>query len=110
IYTDQLNTRKTPKSVRAALAAVDDYVGQRAPALFAPVIDYLREAGEARSCGEIEDHFQRHFAVSGVTTECEYLADQGLIGKAATPGPLTKKSNGPGQEVAILSLQGGTAG
>ena len=36
--------------VQAALDAVDGYVADRAPALFAPVIDHLREAGEARSC------------------------------------------------------------
>ena len=31
--------------------------------LFAPVLDHLREVGEARSCSEIEDHFKRHFDV-----------------------------------------------
>src|SRR5262249_51987031 len=92
IYTDMLNGRKTARGVRAALAAIDDYLGQRAPALLGPVIDHLREVGEARSCSEIEDHFQRHFAVSCVTTACEYLADRGLIGKASTPVQLTKKS------------------
>ena len=35
----------------------------RAPTLFAPVLDHLREVGEARSCTEIEDHFKRHFDV-----------------------------------------------
>ncbi len=34
-------------------------MAQRAPALFAPVIEYLRDAGEARSCTEIETHFER---------------------------------------------------
>ena len=34
---------------------------------------------------EIEHHFERNFGIEGVTTACEYLADQGLIGKAATP-------------------------
>jgi predicted nucleotidyltransferase len=104
VYTDLLNGRKTARGVRAALAAIDDYVGQRAPALFAPVIDYLREVGEARSCTEIEDHFQRHFAVSCVTTACEYLADRGLIGKASTPVHLTKKSNVHVQELAFFAL------
>jgi hypothetical protein len=104
VYTDLLNRRKTARGVRAALAAVDRYVAERAPALFGPVIDYLREAGEARSCSEIEDHFERHFGVSCVTTACEYLADQGLIGKASTPVLLTKKSNVTVQELAFFSL------
>jgi Polymerase beta, Nucleotidyltransferase len=104
IYTDLLNVRKTPKSVQAALDAVEGYVAERAAALFGPVIEHLREAGEARSCSEIEAHFKRSFDVSGVTTACEYLADQGLIGKASTPVRLTKKSNLEVQELAFFSL------
>ena len=38
-----------------------------------------------------------------VTTACEYLADQGLIGKASTPVQLTKKSNVHVQELAFFS-------
>ena len=102
IYTDLLNTRKTTRSVQAALDAIDEYVAQRAPSLFAPIMDHLREAGEARSCTEIENHFERHFGVSEVVTACEYLADQGLIGKASAPVHLTKKSNVEVQELAFF--------
>jgi hypothetical protein len=104
IYADLLNTKKTRKNVEAALDAVDRYVAERAPALFAPVIDHLREVGEARSCAEIEDYFKRNFNLEGVTTACEYLADQGLIGKASTPVRLTKRSNVDQQELAFYSL------
>src|SRR5205807_9749625 len=96
------NARKTRKAVQAALDAVDHYVAQRATTLLAPVIDHLREVGEARSCTEIENHFKRNFDVGGVTTACEYLADQGLIGKASTPVRLTKKSNIEVQELAFF--------
>jgi hypothetical protein len=102
IYADLLNAKKTTKAVQAALDAVDRYVAERAPNLFAPVIDHLREVGEARSYSEIEDHFRRNFDVSGVTTACEYLADRGLIGKASTPVQLTKKSNVHVQELAFF--------
>jgi hypothetical protein len=102
IYTDLLNTRKTPQRVQAALDAIDDYLARRAATLFGPVIDHLREVGEARSCAEIEDHFKRNFDVGGVTTACEYLADQGLIGKASTPVRLTKKSTAEVQELAFF--------
>ena len=47
VYADLLNAKKTPKTVRAALDAIDRYVAQRAATLFAPVIDHLREIGEA---------------------------------------------------------------
>jgi hypothetical protein len=106
IYTDLLNAKKTTKAVRAALDAVDRYVAERAASLFAPVIDHLRDVGEARSCTEIENHFRRNFDVCDVTTACEYLADQGLIGKASTPVQLTKKSNVSVQELAFFYTGG----
>jgi hypothetical protein len=102
VYADLLNAKKTRKAVQSALDAVDRYVAERAERLFAPVIDHLRDAGEARSCTEIEDHFKRNYDVGGVTTACEYLADQGLIGKAATPVQLTRRSNVQVQELAFF--------
>lgn len=104
VYADLLNVRKTRKCVQAALDAVDRYLAERAPVLFAPVIDHLRDVGETRSCTEIEAHFKRNFDVSGMTTACEYLADQGLLGKASTPVRLTKRSNIEVQELAFFSL------
>lgn len=101
IYTDLLNAKKTRQNVQAALDAIDAYLADRAPALFAAVFEYLREAGEARSCSEIEAHFERHLGVEGVTTACEYLADQGLIGKASAPRKLTRRSNVEVQELAF---------
>jgi predicted nucleotidyltransferase len=104
IYTDLLNATKTRKTVEAALEAIDRYVADRATTLFAPLIDHLREIREARSCREIEDHFRRHFDVDAVTTACEYLADQGIIGKVSTAARLTKKSNVDVQELAFVYL------
>jgi predicted nucleotidyltransferase len=105
VYADLLNAKKTTRTVRAALDALDRYVAQRAETLFGPVIDYLRTAGEARSCSEIEGHFKRNFDIGGATTACEYLADQGLIGKASLPVRLTRKSNLDVQELAFFYLE-----
>ena len=102
VYTDLLNTKKTRKSVEGALAAIDGYLARRAATLFAPVIEHLQEVGEARSATEIEDHFRRNFGIEGVTGACEYLADQGLIGKAPLPVRLTKKSNVDVEELAFF--------
>lgn len=102
IYSDLLNAKKTKKAVQAALAAVDAYIAERATKLFAPILGHLREVGETRSCTEIEDHFKRNFGLEGVTTACEYLADQGLIGKASTPVRLTKKSTVEVEELAFF--------
>jgi predicted nucleotidyltransferase len=104
IYADLLNTRKTPRAVKAALDAIDSYLAERSARLFAPVLDHLREVGEARSATDIEDHFARNFGVQGVTAACEYLADQGLLGKASTPVKLTRRSNTEVQELAFFHL------
>ncbi len=105
IYVDMLNSKKTRKQVETALRAIDEYLAEHAVAIFKPVIDHLREVGEARSCTEIENYFQRNFDVGGVTSACEYLADQGLIGKASTPVQITKKSNIEVQELAFFYLE-----
>lgn len=104
VYLDLLNTPKTKARVTAALDSVDAYIAERATTVFAPILEHLREVGEARSCREIEDHFQRNFDVTGVTTACEYLADQGLLGKASTSARLTKKSNIEVQELAFFHV------
>ena len=77
-------------------------MAERAPRLFAPIIEHLKEVGEARSSREIEDHFSRHMNVEHVTTACEYLADQQLLGKASLPVRLTKKSTIEVQELAFF--------
>ncbi len=105
VYANLLNGKKTRKNVEEALGAVDCYLAERATVLFGPLIDHLRDVGEARSCSEIEDHFQRNFDFSGVTAACEYLADQGIIGKASAPVQLTRKSNIEVQELAFFYLE-----
>ena len=104
IYTDLLNAKKTRHNVDAALAAIDRYLAERAPALFRLVLEHVEEVGEARSCRDLEAHFQRQFDVQGVTTACEYLADQRRIGKASIAARLTKRSNADVQELAFFSL------
>jgi len=70
IYTELLNEKKTRKAVEKALKAIDDYLARRADSLFQPILDHLREVGEARSSTEIEAHFKRNFDVTGVTLAC----------------------------------------
>ena len=110
IYTQMLNARKTRQNVEKALASIDTYLASRASTLFRPLLDHLREVGEARSATEIENHFKRNFNVEGVTTACEYLADQGLIAKVSTPVQLTKRSNVQVEELAFVHVGGRTDG
>jgi hypothetical protein len=101
IYSELLNAPKTEAAVGAALDAIDAYLVERAPALFRPVLDHLREVGEARSSRDLEDHFTRHMNLGGVTIVCEYLADEGWLGKASAPVRLTPRSNVEVQELAF---------
>jgi uncharacterized protein len=105
IYTDLLNNKKTRTNVQAALDAIDRYLAEHAEALFGAVIEYLKDAREARSATEIEAWFKRNFDIEGVTAACEYLADQKLIGKASTPVQLTRRSNVPMQELAFFYIE-----
>jgi Polymerase beta, Nucleotidyltransferase len=104
VYSDLLNGKKPEKSVQAALDAVDAYMAERAPSLFEPIIEHLREVGETRSCKELENHFERNLGVGGITTACEYLSDLGIIGKASTTVKLTRRSNIAVQELAFVYL------
>jgi hypothetical protein len=102
IYTQMLNAKKTRKNVGDALDAIDAYLAERARDLFHLVLDHLQEVGETRSATEIETHFKRNFNFEGVTTACEYLADQGLITKASVPVQLTRRSNVQVEELAFV--------
>jgi predicted nucleotidyltransferase len=104
VYTDLLNAKKTRDVVQRALDAVDRYVADRTTQLFGLVIEHLKDVGEARTSADLEDHFKRHFEVGGVTTVCEYLSDRGVIGKAALPVRLTKKSNVEVQELSFFYI------
>jgi len=88
--------------VQAALSAIDDYLARRSPELFGSVIDYLREVGEARSATEIDDHFRRNYGIGSVIGVCEYLSDQGLIGKTGLPVRLTRRSSVNVEELAFF--------
>ena len=107
IYTDLFHFPVTRARVVTALDTVDEYLASRAAVLFSPVLRYLREAGEARGCSEIEHHFSRNLGVGDVTTACEYLADQKMIGKVSLPARLTKKSPVTVQELAFVHLDAG---
>ncbi|MGQ0767004.1 MAG: hypothetical protein ACT4OZ_15245 [Gemmatimonadota bacterium] len=103
IYTDLLNRPKSSEAVSAALSAVEAFIRQKASRLFGAIIDHLIDVGEARSATEIEDHFARNLDVEGVLTACEYLADEGLIGRASAPIQLTKMSKLMVQELAFIA-------
>lgn len=104
IYTDLLNRRKTAAAIETALEAIDEYLLSKCRTLFQPLFEYLADASEIRSAIDIEDFFKRNYGIEGLTIVCEFLADKGLIGKAAVAGRLTPKSTGPIEELAFFAL------
>ena len=104
VYVDLLNEQKTVERVQFALDTIDRYLAKRARALFAPLLEHLRDTGEARSCTELESYFKKTYDVGHVTTACEYLADQGIIGKASIAVRLTKRSHVDVQELAFFTI------
>ena len=104
VYTGMLNGPKSRDAVRSALDATDAYVLARTSEFSGPVVSWLEDAGEARSCTEIDAHFARAMGVSHVSAACEYLADQGIIGRASVTSRLTRKSTADVQELAFYAL------
>ena len=104
VYVDLLNEQKTAERVQFALDTVDRYLAKHARTLFAPLLEHLRDIGEARSCTELEAYFKKTYGIEHVTTACEYLADQGIIGKASIAARLTKRSHVDVQELAFFTL------
>ncbi len=105
LYPGLLGNRKDRAAIEKLLHAVDAYLLERAPRMFSLLTTYLEDAGEPRSASELEHHFHRTYGISDVTTLCEYLADQGLIGKASIPLRLTKHSNVAVEELAFFDQQ-----
>ena len=102
-YTDLLDKPVTGAALDAALDAIDEYLARRAEELFAPILDYLGEAGGApRSGTEIAHHFGRHHDMPDVIIACEWLADIGVIHKASASRKLTTRSQTQVEELAFF--------
>lgn len=99
IYTDLIHGPKTRETVGAALERIETYLLERAPVMFRPIYDYLREAGGPRSNGEIDDYFQKNMNAA-VTDICEWMADHRLIDRVSRPVRLTEKSRVSFEEAA----------
>lgn len=106
IYSDLIRDDKTPARLQDALNAVRGYLSDRIPLIFAPVLDYLAEADGPRSVTEINHHFSSYHNLTGMDTACEWLADQEVIRKIATPVRLTEKSRIDVQEAAYYYDRG----
>jgi hypothetical protein len=102
LYHDLIHGEKTAETMDAALRRIEGYLLERAPVLFAPLLEYLEETGAPRSASELAHHFSRQHNVDGVDIACEWLADQGILGCVSTPTRLTSKSRVTVEEAAYF--------
>lgn len=93
IYLDLMDAPKGEATLGAALDAINSYLRERTRLLFQPILDYLSEAGGARSTTELTAYFGKRGVDSHfLPMACEWLADEGIIAKVAVPLRLTEKS------------------
>ena len=100
IYYDLIESPKTTERVGAALDLIETYLRDRVEVIFSPIFDYLKEAEGVRSAKEIDHHFLSHMGIEHVSLACEWLGEEGLLQKAASPVRLVEKSKSNLEEVA----------
>jgi predicted nucleotidyltransferase len=91
IYTDLLDAPKTPERIQIALDSINEYLQERI-FIFQPLLDYLSQAGGARSMTEISHYFKREMDIGFVDSACEWLAERDIIQKVSLPMRLTPRS------------------
>lgn len=101
VYTDFIDCDKSLESVSAVVDCIEEFLRCRVELLFGPVLDYLDEAGSARSASEINQYFKGQLNLDAVDMACEWLADEGFIHRLAISRRLTVKSRVDVQETAF---------
>lgn len=92
LYTDLIHQTKDEAALRDALERINGYLDEHRALLFQPILDYLTEAGGARSTTEMDAYFQKKVQTESLAFAYEWLADKGVIEKVSTPLRLTEKS------------------
>jgi len=94
IYTELVLQEVHRAKVEAALARVNQYLDQRAEAIFQPILHYLQEEDDVRSVTEITNKFNviipTHAGAMAVA--CDWLAGHGLLSKLESETKATPKS------------------
>jgi hypothetical protein len=100
-YTAFINGPKDEQILQQQLERITAYLLERADRIFAPLLDYLAEAGDPRSLSAINAHFAPKLPHAELFLVCDWLAEQGILEKIAAPLRLTRKSQVTVEEVAF---------
>ncbi len=100
-YTDFINGPKDERTLQQQLERITAYLLERTDRIFAPLLDYLAEAGAPRTLSEINAHFALKLPHAELFLVCDWLAENGILDKLAIPLRLTRKSQVTVEEVAF---------
>jgi hypothetical protein len=100
VYTDLIHQPKSHDRVLHVLEMIDEYLLERAPVLFGPILEYLAAAGGVRSSTEVNYYFSNQMGLACVDSACEWLAHQEILQKVSTPLRLTERSHVDVEEAA----------
>ena len=92
IYFDMIAQPVDAAAVERALGLINAYLDERMHMLFKPVLDYLQEAGGARSATELDTYFAKKLQTESIGAAYEWLAEKGVIAQVAVPLRLVEKS------------------
>ena len=100
-YLGFVNGPKDEQSLQQQLDRIESYLLERADRIFAPLLDYLADAGDPRTLSDINAYFAPKLPHAEFFLICDWLAEQGILEKMATPLRLTRKSRVTVEEVAF---------
>lgn len=100
-YTGFVNAPKDAPALQRQLERIEAYLLERVDRIFAPLLDYLGEAGDPRTLSAIDAHFAPKLPHAELFLVCDWLAEKGILEKMAAPLRLTRKSQISVEEVAF---------
>ncbi len=100
-YTAFVNGPKDKPALQQQLERIEGYLLERTSQIFAPLLDYLAEAGDPRTISDINAHFAPRLPHAQLFLICDWLSEKGILEKMAAPLRLTRKSQVTVEEAAF---------
>jgi hypothetical protein len=95
VYLDLITKGIDRASVEEAFQLVTDYLQEKTPLVYQPILDFLQDEGGHCGCSRLESHFTKRLGFSTADTlvcACEWLANEGHIERMPAPILLTGRS------------------
>jgi predicted nucleotidyltransferase len=110
IFTDVILETTDKARVEKIIASIREYLEKQTPAIFKPILDYLREEGTFRSATDIARHLNDRRANDWwyilVLGFGDWLTEQGYLQRVSCPTRLTSRSRREVNEVGFFYVGG----